>query len=142
MNNALKWGVILAAVVTVINLVFLAMGLHANPIFSLLAVGLFAIVNIVVIVVALMKSRAEKGYGGQLVQSLLIGVVGGVCIFLASYVMLSFVFPDAIAEAQEGAIAMLESAGLPEAQLEANIEKIEGKTAMGDAIGAIFLRKK
>ena len=66
-------------------------------------------------------------------------------IFLSSWLMLTMVFPDYLAESREGAIAFLESMNFPEAQLEVQIEKLDDATPLNQASSGligIFQRKK
>ena len=133
--------------------------MHKNPILSgLVSIGLFILFNVGAIIWVLKQTAAENGYGKQLVNSLLVGVIAGVLIFVLSWIQLSFLFPDALAEMREGYVATMENAGMPQAQMDAAIAQMEGTTAASQsasgmigtfitslivgAVTAIFLRKK
>jgi hypothetical protein len=159
MSAVVKGSVGLAVAVALVSILIAATGLHQNPIVGgLLSIVLFVLLNICVVVWVLKQTREENGYGKQLLNGLLVGVIAGVLVFGAALVMLTVIFPDYIDESRDATIAMLESTGLPEEQLSAQIERAEAKTARSEAtsgmigtfitsvvvaaIAAVFLRKK
>ncbi len=105
-----------------------------------------------------MKQTPDNGYGKQLLQGLLIGLVAGVLILVFSWVNLSVLFPDYLEQSKTATIEWLESMNLPEQQLEAQVAQIEGQSVTGQAVSgligtvitslivgaviAIFVRKK
>lgn len=88
----------------------------------------------------------------------LIGVLGGVLILVFSMLMLTLLFPDYVEESKRATVAWIESSGVPESMMQAQIEKIEGTTAWSQSLAGfiatcvtsviaaalvgIFLRKK
>ena len=158
MGNAVKWGVILAAAVTVFNAIWILAGLHTNVAAGLGFLAVVIILNIVAVIMALKATAAENPYGRQLLAGLVLGAVGGALIFLTSFITLSFVFPNAVSEQIAGYTAAYESMPLPEDQKQEMITALRDVTPLGSAsqggvgtlltsvvIGAItgaFLRKK
>jgi len=85
-------------------------------------------------------------------------MIAGVLIFVVSWLNLSVLFPNYLDEMREGYVAMMEGAGMPEAQFNAQIAKLDEMTPVNQsvpgtigtaitslvigAIAAIFLRKK
>jgi len=155
MNTVLKWSVILVAVVTLMNLIIIGTGLHTNPIAGSLFVVLALVFNITALIMLLRETRADCGYGKQLLNAILLGLIAGVLIFATSFLVLSVLFPNSIPEMIDGRIAFLESA---DETRQTQIAAVQGITAMAQAtaglmgtfftsllvgaILAIFLRKK
>ena len=158
MQAAVKWGVILALAVTGINTVWVLAGLHTSPLSAFGYLGVVIVLDIVAVVLALKASASENSYLNQLLGGLVVGMVGGVGIFLTSFLMLSFVFPDMIPEQIAGFTAYYESLPLDDAQKQALIEPLKDVTPLNSsfqgaigtlatslivgAIAAIFLRRK
>lgn len=158
MNVAVKWGLILGIVVAVLGFVFGAAGLHTSPMMAMVFVGLAIVVNIVIVVLGLRESAQMSSWGRQLLNGLVIGVVGAVVIFAGSWIMTSLVFPDYYDDLRQGYLEFFEGVGLPQEQIDAQMQKLEAATpvssAMQGAIGTIltslvvgaiagiFLRKK
>ena len=158
MNAVVKWSVILVALVTLMNLIFIGTGMHANPLVGILGIVLAIGFNIAVVIMLLRKTRADCGYGKQLLNSILLGLIAGVLIFATSFLVLSVLFPNSIPEMIDGNIAFLESAPIDDETRQAQIAAVQGTTAMAQAVSgmmgtfftsllvgailAIFLRKK
>ncbi len=158
MNTVLKWSVILVALVTLMNLILVGTGLHANPLVGILGIVLAIGFNIAVVIMLLRKTRADCGYGKQLLNSILLGLIAGVLIFATSFLVLSVLFPNSIPEMIDGTIAFLESAPIDDDTRQAQIAAARETTATAQAtagligtfftsllvgaILAIFLRKK
>jgi L-cystine uptake protein TcyP (sodium:dicarboxylate symporter family) len=159
MNVAVKWSVILAVLVTALTVVLKLSGLHANPIAGgVAAIGIAIVLNLVVVYMALRQTASESTYGKQVLSGVLIGLIGGALIFLSSWLLLAVVFPDYLEELREGYVAWLESTGMPEGQLQQQIEQMDRATPLRQsvpgfigtlatsivaaAIIGIFLRKK
>ena len=158
MNTVIKASVAIVVVVMVISLAMYFTGMHENALVG----GLGSLVlligaNIAIVFWALKQTAAENGYGHQLGNAALIGVVGGVLVFLGSMLLLT-VLPDYLEEMKTMQIASLEQFNLPEDRMDAQIAKIEAitpvKSSMQGMIGtfgtsliigaivAIFKRKK
>ena len=140
MNSAVKAGVILAVLVTVVSAIIMGTGLHQNFLVAgLLSILVYIVINIVLVYMTLNKSAAENGYGAQLMSSGILGLVGGVLIFVGSWVLLSLVFPDALAEMRDSAIAFMESSNVPEATVELQMAKLDAATPVSQSLpGLIF----
>jgi hypothetical protein len=158
MNTVIKASVALVVVVMVISLAMYFTGMHENALIG----GLGSLVlligaNIAIVFWALNQTAAENGYGRQLGNAALIGLVGGILVFLGSMLLLT-VLPDYLEEMKTMQIASLEQFNLPEDRMDAQIAKIEAitpvKSSMQGMIGtfvtsliigaiiAIFKRKK
>jgi len=160
MNAVLKAGIGLAVLVQIFSVIMMATGiLLSNPmmgglIFLVVAIGL----NIAAIWWGLSQTAAESGYGKQLLNGLLIGLVAAVIIFALSLLTTTVLFPDYIEESKLATIEMLENMEMPDEVREAQIEGVEAQTASAQArngaigtvvtslffgaIIAIFKRKK
>jgi hypothetical protein len=159
MKAVITASVVLAVLVTLVSIVIAATGLHENPMvvgpgFILVAI----VINLGAVFWALKSNAAEAGYGRQLGNGALIGIIAGVVIFLASFVLLTYVFPDYIAEMRAGTLEFMEGAGVPQDKLDQQAAAMEAMTPatqalngtlgtfftslVGAAILAIFLRKK
>jgi len=158
MSHVVKWSVILTVLVAIVSIAFIAAGMHTNPITNLLFIPVAIVINVVVIVLALRATAGEQGYKLQLRDGFLIGVFAGVLITATSWITLSFVFPDAIAEMTAGAEELIRGSGLDDELVEAQVRALEGVTPFSQAwpgglgtlfwsiltsaIGGIFIRRK
>ena len=158
MNTVVKASVALVAVVMLISLVMYFTGLHENPLIG----GLGSLVlligaNVAIVFWALKQTSAENGYLRQLGSAALIGLIGGVLVFLGSMLLLT-VLPDYLEDMKTMQVASLEQFNLPDDVMDKQIEKIEAVTPVSSsmqgmigtfftsliigAIIAIFKRKK
>ncbi len=158
MNSVVKASVALVVVVMVISVLMYLTGLHENPLIGGLgSLVLVIAANIAVVFWALKQTASENGYLRQLGNGALIGVVGGVLVFLGSMVLLT-ALPDYLDDMKMMQIDSLERWNLAEDVMEKQIAKIEAVTPFSSsmqgligtfftslivgAIVAIFQRKK
>ncbi|NIM01574.1 MAG: DUF4199 family protein [Acidobacteria bacterium] len=158
MNTVLKASVAIAVFVALVSTALYLTGLHENPLvsgpgFLVLVIG----ATVAIVFWALKQSAGENGYGRQLGNAALIGLIGGVLVFAGSMLLLT-VFPNYLEEVKTAQIAGLEQGNLPEERMEAQIAQIEAVTPVRSslqgtvgtfftclivgAIVAIFKRKK
>ena len=158
MNTVVKASVAIVVVVMVISLVMYFTGLHENPLIG----GLGSLVlligaTIAIVFWALKQTASENGYLRQLGNAALIGLIGGVLVFLGSMLLLTLL-PDYLEEMKTMQIASLEQWNLPDDAMDKQIAKIEAVTPVSSsmqgmigtfftsliigAIIAIFKRKK
>lgn len=143
MKTIITASVVLAVLVTLVSIVIAATGLHENPLVSGVGFIVIAIVlNLGVLFWALRSTAAENSYGKQVGNGALIGLIAGVLIFLGSYVLLTYVFPDYIAEMSAGALEFMEGAGMPQETIDLQAAALAQATpanqALNGAIGAFF----
>jgi CDP-diglyceride synthetase len=157
MNSVIKASVALAVLVTIISVIFTAAGLHKSAIIFAMPL-VFVVLNLGCIFWALSSNAAANGYGKQLLNAAVFGVIAGVLIFGSSMLQSKVIFPDSTEETKTAMIEFLEDRGLPEEQLQDQVDKIEASTpekgALQGLIGtfltslvvgaivAIFKRKK
>ena len=159
MNAVVKGSIALAGAVALVSILMAVTGMHKNPILGGI-VSLVVVIGLDIVAVwwVLKQTAADNGYGKQLLNGLLVGVVAGVLIFLFSWVMLTVLFPNYMDEANDAMIEWMESSGMPQEQVEAQIERAENATPLrqsmagligtfftsliAGAIVAIFVRKK
>lgn len=158
MGAAVKWGVILALAVTVFNAIWVLAGLHTSLPAAAGYIAVVTILDIVAVVIALKATASENSYGKQLLGGIVLGVAGGALIFLTSWLMMTFLFPNVIPEQIAGFTAAYESLPLPEEQRQQAIDALQGVTALNSsfqgamgalvtsivvgAIAGIFLRRR
>jgi hypothetical protein len=136
MNPVIKASVALAVLVEVVSVIFAAIGLHqSSPMifgiaFLVLAIGL----NIGCVIWALSGTAAESGYGRQLLNAAIFGLVAGGLIILFSMLNTMVLFPNYLEESGTASIEFMESMNMPEEALQAQIESIESRTPVGEAI--------
>ena len=135
MNAVLKAGIGLAVIVEIITVIGIASGmLLANRLVAeLVLLVIFFGLTGVAIFWGLGQTAAESGYGKQLLNALLIGLVAGVLIFAFSMLNLSVLFPDYLAESKTASIEMMENMSMPEQTLKAQVAMIEAQTVAGQA---------
>jgi len=138
MNVVVKWSVILAVLVAAFSILIAVTGMHENPITAMVFVVVAIVINVVVVFMALRQTAGDNSYVQQLLNGVLIGAIAGILIFLSSWMMLSVLFPDYLAESKEGTIAFLESMNLPEEQLDSQIEKLDRATPMNQAASGLI----
>ncbi len=158
MKIAVKASVALMVVVMVVSVLMYVTGLHKNPLIGGLGSLLLVIVaNVAVVFWALKQTAAENRYVRQLGNGALIGLLGGVLVFLGSMALLT-VLPDYLEEVKTMQIVSLEQWNLAEDVMDKQIAKIEAVTPVSSsmqgmigtfftslivgAIVAIFQRKK
>jgi hypothetical protein len=158
MNAAVKWGLILGIVVGLLGFVLGGLGLHASPLGGMAFIGLAVLLNVATVVLGLRETRLSATYGRQLLNALIIGVIGAALIFASSWLMTSVVMPDYYAQLRDGYQDFFENSGMPEAQIEQQMKALEEVTPVAGArqgaigtvitslvvgaIAGIFLRKK
>ena len=158
MGIAIKWGIILGVAVGALGFVFGGAGLHVSPATAMAFVGLAFLINVVVVILAVREARHTATWAGQLLNGLVIGLIGAVIIFLASWFMTAVVFPDYYQQLADGYLAFFQSAGMTEAQIAEAMKDVEQATPVSGAlsgstgavlssvvvaaIAGIFLRKK
>ena len=158
MNSVVKASVALVIVVMVVSVLMYVTGLHENALIGGLGTLLLVIgANVAVVFWALKQTAAENGYMRQLGNGALVGLIGGVLVFLGSMALLT-VLPDYLEEVKTMQIASLEQWNLAEDVMDKQIAKIEAITPVSSsmqgmigtfftslivgAIVAIFKRKK
>ena len=65
----------MVALVTLMNLIIVGTGLHANLLVGILFVVLALVFNIAAVIMLLRETRADCGYGKQLLNSILLGLI-------------------------------------------------------------------
>ena len=131
MSIPVRYGLILGIVVSVINLALPALGLHTNMGMSAVFLVIVIVINIAVVILALRETAASANYGGQVMNGLVLGAVGGVIVFVGSWVTTSVVFPNYMAEVMEATRETLASFGIP-------AEDIDAQLATGSSVDSAF----
>ena len=136
MNAVIKASVALAILVGILSVIFAATGMHEKGILPGAVLGvLFIALTIAGVFWALSQTAADNGYGKQLSNAAVFGVIAGVLIFGFSMLNLTVLFPDYLAENTTAMIEALEGTNLPEDQLQVQVERLEGRTAVGQSVG-------
>jgi len=142
MSSVIKASVTLAVLVTIVSVVFAAAGMHHTPMLGIVLLVVVIGLDVGCVIWALSPTAAENGYGKQLLNAVIFGVVAGALIFGSSLLQTTVLFPDYIEESTTATIEMYESMGMPEAQLQKAVEKIESTTpvsaALQGTIGTFF----
>ena len=70
------------------------------------------------------------------------GLVAGVLIFACSWILSTYIFPNTVSEMVAGFKEWIQQSGLPEAQVQAQMQAMDQTTAtsqaMNGAIGTLF----
>jgi hypothetical protein len=144
MQAVLKAGVGLALLITVLTVGIVLSGLHENHLqVSQLVVLVLAIgLNVLAVFWGLRQTAPSNGYGRQLLNAVLIGLVGGVLIFCISLLLWTVVFPDYLGEVKASALDVIEASGLSGPVRDAQAQAIESiaplSQAIQGAIGTVF----
>ena len=102
MKGPVRWGLILGGGVAVLNLVFGLAGWHRVYEMSFVFLCVAILINAVTVVLCLRESASSEGWGGQVKNGLIVGLVGSVVIFVTSWLVTTAVFPDYFAEMADG----------------------------------------
>ncbi|MEE8412694.1 MAG: DUF4199 family protein [Acidobacteriota bacterium] len=158
MKIAIKASLALMIAVMIVTVLMYVTGLYENLLIGGLgSILLFIAANVAVVFWALKQTAAENGYLRQLGGGALIGLIGGVLVFLGSMALM-MALPDYLEDVKTAQIVSLEQFNPPEDVLEKQITKIEATTPVSSsmqgmvgtfftslivgAIVAIFKRKK
>jgi uncharacterized membrane protein YeaQ/YmgE (transglycosylase-associated protein family) len=74
-----------------------------------------------IVIWALRKTAPTTGWGGQVVNGLVLSLVASVIIFAGSMVFTTVVFPNYFSDLQAMQTAMLKSSGMAEAQIQSTV---------------------
>lgn len=121
-NAILKWGGILGALCVAVQLLMAVTGWYADPVLASLFF-VVVLINIVVIVLGLRATRADSGYGKQLLNGLLMGLVGGLIIVAGSLLVTGVLVPDYSAEMADMQQLVLTERGMDEATVRQIAER-------------------
>ncbi len=158
MRSVIKASVALVIAVMVISVLMYVTGLHQNALIGGLGSLVLVIsANVGAVFWALKQTAAENGYLRQLGNGVLIGIIGGVLVFLGSMALLTAI-PDYLEDMKEMQIVSIENSNMAEDKMEKMIAKIDAITPVSSsmqgligtfftslivgAIVAIFQRKK
>ena len=144
MNNvAVKYGVAVGVIGIVINL--LAYFIDPSSLFQFTSIWslLGLIVPVVFVFLAAKKVRELKGgyipFGEAFVPGILTYAIGTIITGLFSYILMTFIDPSlqetALEVSKESARGMFEMAGMSEAQIEEEMEKMSDQLDAADASG-------
>ena len=137
MNIPVKYGLMLGIIVGAMGFALATLGLHTNAMTPTAFVAAAIIINVVIVVLALRQTASDSNWGGQVLNGLVLGVIGAVIIFLSSFVMTALVFPDYYAEFAEAARLRAVASGLPAEEIEAQVAMATGTPAGSAFSGAI-----
>ncbi len=120
MKQAIVGGVVLAGLVAAWTLVMGITGWYADPVLSN---AFFAVVliQIVVLIVLLARTRAERGWFAQVGVGTLASLVAAVLVFGNSILFTTVLFPEYFEELRAVQERMLREQGLDEARVQAEI---------------------
>lgn len=102
MKGPVRWGVILGGAVAVLSLVFGLAGWHRTYEMSFVFLAIAILINVTTVVLCLRERASSEGWLGQVKNGLVVGLVGSVIIFVASWLVTTVVFPDYFAEMANG----------------------------------------
>jgi len=158
MSIPIRAGVLLGVLCVVWTFVMGFTGWYKDPVM----LNLFFLViplEIGIVIWALRKTAHGDGWGGQIVNGLVLAVVASVIIFAGSLLFTTVAYPDYFNEIQAAQAEMLKSAGLSEADIKSQVAAsaamqtpfmnaltgVIGTVVTGVVVAAIagaFLRKK
>ena len=137
MNVPTKYGLILGVVAAAISFITVAMGPQVSAMAVLFPI-VATVVTIVIVFLALKETAPQATWAGQLLNSLVLGAVAAVIVFVVSWLSLGVVFPHYLAETAAAAEHALANAGLASEMIEQQVQSLEESTAIGQAFaGAV-----
>jgi hypothetical protein len=117
MNNALKWGGLMAVCLIIVGLTLYLTGLSmpGNTAGRIISSLLSYIISIGAIVLGIKAYKESNGgyltVGNGIVQGLLICLIAGIAMAIWTYVYTGYIAPDVMEEAKEQAMAGMASSG-------------------------------
>ncbi len=139
MRPIVKASVLLVATVSLISVFVYVTGLHRNFMLGQIVFLVCAIaVNVGIVIWALKQTSSTNGYLKQVGNSAAIGLLAGILIIAVSWLFLSVVFPDVLAESREGAITYMEQSGTPKAEVDRQMTMLDNATPMSQSIPGGF----
>ncbi len=117
MNNAIKWGGLMAAALIVVNLIMYLTGMASpgNAAGSIVSSILSYVISIGAIVMGIKAYKSNNNgflsVGNGISQGLLICLVAGIVMAIWTYIYMGYIAPDMIEEAKEQAMAGVSEAG-------------------------------
>ena len=141
MNIPVKYGLILGVIVGLMGFALATTGLHTNAMAPTGFVAVAIVINIVIVVLALRQTAPYSNWVGQILNGLVLGVVGAAIIFLSSWAMTALVFPEYYAEFAEAARARAVAGGLSPEEIEAQVAMVTGtpvSSAFSGALGTVI----
>ena len=141
MEIPVRYGIVLGVIVGAMGFAFAILGLHTSETAPMWFVIAAIIINVVIVVLATQRTAPHSNWGHQVLNGLVLGVVGAAIIFLSSWVMTAVVFPDYYAEFAEAARQHAVAAGLSAAEIEEAVAMSSGTpvgTAFSGASGTVI----
>ena len=102
MREPVRWGMILGGAVAVLTLVSGLGGWHRVYAMSFVFLAIAIPINVATVVLCLRERASSQGWVAQVKNGLVVGLVGSVIIFIASWLVTTAVFPDYFTEMAEG----------------------------------------
>ena len=137
MNVPIKYGLILGVAAAAISFITMAMGPQMS-VMAMLFPLVATVVTIAVVFLALRETAAEATWPGQLLNSLILGAVASVIVFVVNWLSLAVVFPNYLAESAAAAEHALANAGLAPNLIEEQVQGLEDATALGQAFAGVI----
>lgn len=139
MQPTIQAGIVLGLAAEIWTLLFLSLGLHTNPVTLLLFYLVIVIQGGVLFWGLRMTARQGKTYGAQVVAGLIMSGIGAVIIFVGSFVLTSYVFPDYFVELEEGIRTTLSAQGIPDADIQTQLDAMaSSNTPIQNAINGVI----
>ena len=117
MKGPIRWGVILGSAVAVLSFVFGLVGWHRTFEMSFVFLAIAILINVLAVVLCLRERALTHGWLSQVKHGLVVGLVGSVIIFFASWLVTTVVFPDYFAEMAAGYRETYVNMGMSEAEV-------------------------
>jgi len=102
MKGPVRWGVILGVAVAALSLLFGFVEWHRTYEMSFVFLAIAILINVATVVLCLRQRASSEGWLGQVRNGLVVGLVGSVIIFAASWLVTTAVFPDYFTEMADG----------------------------------------
>ena len=120
MNVPIRAGVLLGVLCVAWTFVMGFTGWYKDPV-MLNLFFLVVLLEIGIVIWALRKTAGTATWGGQIVNGLVLSLVASVIIFAGSLLFTTVAFPNYFTDIQATQTEMLKSAGLPEAEIQAQV---------------------
>lgn len=137
MQAPIKWGLILGAAIAIQTFVFAVAGWHTAYnmawVWLAIAIGL----NVAAVVLCLRETASDRTWAGQLQAGLTLGVVASVLVFLSTWVVTGFMFPDYYLEMADGYRETLMGMDMSQDEVDQSVAAIAGTSAVRSGVEGV-----
>ena len=137
MQAPIKWGLILGIAIAIQTVVFAAAGWHAQYNMAWVWLAIAIALNAAAVVLCLRDTAHERTWGGQLQAGLTVGVIASVLVFVSTWVVTGFIYPDYYQEMADGYRATLMEMDMSQAEVDQSVAALAGTSPVRSGVEGV-----